>query len=288
MNNVGEIDLDKCNYKNCFWDFTKNSFDTIMDREINRDFIRLQNKLFRLKLYKTNDKKIITCKLKNDNYDLCMTFTLIKSIYGIYIHLSNLTNNCSSYLKNNNTSGTRILLNILDKIALMFGAYRIFLQDAATPSVYSNMKLKYDLDFTLITVMKEGKMFYEKYGYNVCDPESVEYPIKKINLELQKNLLRNFKFDLFKLFLDFDDLFFVNKILKNNNKSFTTLADFYVYTLEHITTLINKELEIDEDKYLKYKNYINKLQEIILNENYPWSGMVSVIQSEKYCMEKLF
>lgn len=282
MNNVGEIDLNQCNYKKCFWITTKESFENFTNEKY---ILRYKKLVFRLKMVKTNDNRIINCNLRNPNFDLCMEFSIIKSDMGVYLHLSNLTNNCSSYFKNyTNINGTRFILELLDNLALMYGAYRIFLQDAATPFIYKKLKLKYDLDFTILNVMKEEKTFYEKYGYNICYPDSIEYPIQKINLDLQKKLLKNFRFDLFKLFLDENDSLIINKILKNNKKNYTILGEFYVDTIAHLTKLIfNTDLDKSTQKYTEY---IDKLQEIITNENYPWSGFVSNIQSEKYCMEK--
>jgi len=255
--------IDKVN-KGDFWRLTGFNFETLLkhlqDIKPNaRDYILtlINNGSTRLSLSYINDKYI------SGNVDQCIEF-VIKIIY-----LGSLTTKC--IIKN---VRTKELMYLMDKIALLFNINRIYLQDSATTLSSSNKREK--IDFTLLTVMKENKTFYEKYGYETCNPTA------KINLKLHKNLLRNFRFDIFTEYLDKADNKFITKTLKRLKKKvvdFVFLYQFYVESNEYY----QNEYTGDDD----YENQV-RLQSILTNENYPWNSMVNIIQNQKLCMEKYF
>ena len=121
--------------------------------------------------------------------------------------------------------------------------------------------------------MKDNKTFYEKYGFETCEPLN---DIPHIELSLHKNLLRNFPFNLFYEHLDFGDKGFLRRFLRKLDKKiedFEYLWQFYVKMHRYF----DKKKDLPGNR---------KLQEILQNQKYPWNSMVDVIQNQKICMEK--
>lgn len=196
----------------------------------------------------------------------CLTFLISKDMFT-EIELTYLTTKCKiTKIK------TKELLDIMDSIAILFNINRIYLNDQAGIKKNKNTKI----DLTLLTVMKESKTFYEKYGYQHCDPQTDKYQVPRIDLEIHKKLLRLFDFNLFIKFLSGDDKKFVyNTLDKLQKNSFEFLHEFFTQSYEYY------------DRKDKTKNLL-KLQNLIYNKNYPWYSMIDVIQNQKICMEKFF
>ena len=110
--------------------------------------------------------------------------------------------------------------------------------------------------------MKYNQTFYERYGYNFCD--------KDIEYSIQKNLLRDFKFDIFYKLLSEKDKVIVDKRKKETYK---TLGDFYVKVYDYLNAKNSKRRIIE-------------LQSLLFNKDYPWYSMVSILTIKKKCMDK--
>ncbi len=214
----------------------------------------------------TNSKYIV------GNIENCINFVLKKDKYT-EINLQNFTTRCDiSNVK------SKDLMDTMDKVAILLNISRIYLEDRAT-TLENNIKSK--LDLTLLTVMKDNKTFYEKYGYETCEPSSYSN-IEKIDIQIHKKLLRDFKFYIFVELLSKNNKKFINKTLSRlryNVSDFKYLHDFYTEADDYY----NNEYYGDDEYELRMY-----LQSILLNEIYPWYSMVNIIQNQKLCMEKYF
>lgn len=269
------IDLSNdCIYKNCFWKTTKNLFTEFINGKYQ---FKILQSYFKIEMEK--DDNNIKCFLySHNNTEECMIFTIKNNNT---LHLDNLYKACK--FENITDSNTRTTLNLLDSLAIAFGVSSIFLQDAAVP--YKFKKGVNSIDYTLLTVMKENKTFYEKYGYSFCEPKN-EY-IKTIDIEIHKKLLREFDFGIFKLLLNKYDLEFITILESVYRKKYKYLYEFYNDTMDYCNKKFDKFFIIDEERSDKYYNMIFDLQNILTNDNYPWFSMINIIQSSKFCMEKL-
>lgn len=217
----------------------------------------------KLSLSYINDKYI------SGNVHDCIEFVVSKQRYS-EIHLANLTTKCRIV-----NVKTKDLMYVMDKLAILFNINRIYLEDAA--STLQTLDHKIRIDMTLLTVMKDNVTFYEKYNYTVCDGLNT----KRIDLQLHKRLLRDFRFDIFVEYLSNGHKRFVYKTLNKLRKgvrAYTKLHEFYTDAYEYY----DNEYTGDE-----YKKHV-QLQSLLLDTKYPWNAMVDVIQNQKMCMEKWF
>ena len=249
-----------------FWEKSGHSFDTLKSflkkhgpRNMYVSYYGPANQ-YQLTLSYVNEK-YISCNIED-----CVEFVISKDRFT-EIELQKLTTKCKINVK------TKVLLRLMDSFADLFKINRIYLRDEA--GIQKNQNIK--LDLTLLTVMKESKTFYEKYGYQHCDPETDKYNVPRIDLEIHKKLLRFFDFKLFIQFLNTNDKEFVHKSLKKLNKS----VDSFQYLHEFFTHVSEFYDQRSSTKQLQ-------LQNLIYNENYPWYSMINVIQNQKLCMEKFF
>ena len=257
------IDLNnKCDYPGCFWKVTNSTFDTILPKENVHNLISWKHSggYFSLSTYKNN--RVIYGELGKYSKH-CVNFILRKNKYYecLELYINELKTDCS-YKFVTDKSKTRELLELLDVIAMLFGAKRITLRDDA---YYQDIK---EIDFSLLTVMKEGKLFYEKYGYAICNSNTED--VRAIDINIHTKLLKEFRFDVFLTYLAPAEIKFIQKILNKLNNSYKYLGDFYT----------------DSFKYLKSTKHFLYIQNIITNKKYPWYSMVYAIQTSKYCMEK--
>ena len=251
--------------KSDFWNISGFTFDSLQNKIQNEipDLYKINIILYSytnrpqpriLELRNSNDKYI------NCNLEDCINFDISISKFN-EIYLGYLTTKCKI-----KSIKSGLLLHYMDQLAIAFNIRRIFLKDKART-------LDSGLDLTLLTVMKDNKTFYEKYGFETCEPLN---DIPHIELSLHKNLLRNFPFNLFYEHLDFGDKGFLRRFLRKLDKKiedFEYLWQFYVKMHRYF----DKKKDLPGNR---------KLQEILQNQKYPWNSMVDVIQNQKICMEK--
>ena len=279
------IDLIKCNYTGCFWNLSKLNFEDftsvnpIGSFECNLKWYNVKRKI---KLEKSKKQtNTIRGTVKNTLFPTnFIFFNLYKSDGIMYLKINLLKRK-----DKHDPENVRNMLDILDKLALAFGVHFIFLQDAATPENIEQ-KSKDDIDYTLLTVMRDNQTFYEKYGYYICDAERKEHyiEIKTIDLNIHKKLLKEFNFEIFYQLLDKDDKIFVDKYSFFKEKR----LDLFYSRLYDNLDIQKTKYKIENDK--KNRNRIKKdiihLQRLLTNENYPWYAMVNIIQTSKFCMMK--
>lgn len=260
------INLSECNYKGCFWDISKQTFVEFenMLKNDGKDFCYVtwgSSGLYKISFY--YQKGFVYGTFGRE----CFEFSLRQRTYGLVLHLLHLTTDCSlSIIPEHQKSKTKFLLEVLDYLAKMFGVVRVYLQDSAQPLTASN-----NIDLSLLTVMKESKMFYEKYGYKICD-------YKPPNLDIHKKMLREFRMDIFKRYLSSKELTFVQQMENKLQKDYLILGEFYTDAYRYLN-------RIENTKNKKRKGF---LQSLLTNTSYPWYAMVNIIQSTKVCMEKWF
>ena len=133
------IDLDKCNFKGCFWTLTNHTYESLSKIDKKEYYnIRWKTSYGYVPLYIRSHNNTIFCKIGKR----CIEFTLIKNKYGLQIHLSSLTKKCSiNFVPESKISKTQEMLSILDHVAFMFGSNRIYLQDDAYP--YTQREIDY-------------------------------------------------------------------------------------------------------------------------------------------------
>ena len=175
------------------------------------------------------------------------------------------------YASIDSCSNTRILLDLLDRLALLFGCNRITLTDDARDVDF--LGSKDSVYYSLITIMKEGKLFYEKYGYS----ETGIYT--KIDLVPHINLLRFFPFKMFLEFLSPEDKEFALKYCKDIQ--FEYLHEYFTFVYEVCKDRFRKNYS---NKYIRYMRGLQ--EDILLNQKYPWYSMMSIIFHQNLCMEK--
>lgn len=254
--------------KGDFWKLTELNFDSFVGflKTVHTCVYYMKwtgSANIRLTLTYINDKYI------SGNVQNCIEFVISKQRYN-KIHLANLTTRCKIV-----NVKTKELMYVMDKFAVLFNTHRIYLEDAA--STWQTQDYEIRIDMTLLTVMKDNMTFYEKYNYKVCEGLST----KRIDLQLHKRLLRDFRFDIFVEYLFDAHKRFVQKTLsklRKQVKDFSHLHEFYIEAYEYYAN------EYAGDEYRKHI----QLQALLLDTAYPWNAMVDVIQHQKLCMEKWF
>jgi hypothetical protein len=216
--------------------------------------VRYHNHLFRMYAYKHKYRDEITLR-----YSDCILYNLKTNDVS---ELSDFSTDCNDIIsgKIKVEKKTEYMLDFIDGISRGFGVSKVYLVDAATS------KLNRDIDLSLYMVMKCGKTFYERYGYTFCD--------EKLNFDVQKSLLRNFRFDIFYTLLRDEQLTYVSKLLGKLRKTdYVTLGEFYVdvYDLYH---------KKGSD------SIIVKLQQILYDPTQPWYSMIDILTKKKECMYK--
>ena len=276
-----DIDLERWVKENSYWI----AYDTTFDKQIeklkgNKDtcFITWKGLKKFIKLYTSTspDGKKLVLDLEN-----CVSLKIFKNNDNgmLQMYIYTITTDCvineSIFADEeyNSLSNTWKLLTLIDKLAFVLGVKRIFLTDDSY--VLNSHKI---ISLSLITVMNENKTFYEKYNYRNCNGETENYPVLPINLTIHKTLLRNFSYKIFKKLLNEDDLMFVLKIEKHID-SVKKLSDFFNKSIRYLQK--EKEFSPNLPRYLK------TLNDIFYRDTYPWYSMVSVIENEKKCFEKI-
>lgn len=250
-----------------FWKTTGHTFETLKQY--------LKTLLPSSKTYYLNwmeaGRVVLKVKYMNDKYILCKLMDCVEFVIEEEyreLKVNNLTTRCEvKSIRTGNISKMRWLTMIMDTIAVFFGMYRIYLEDDAR-------MLDNNLDMTLLTVMRDNQTLYEKYGYRTC--KLTEY--KTIDIQIHKELLRMFRFDIFLELLKDHHLLFVRKAIKRlriMESDIQHLHEFYIKADEYYDSRL-------KDKQRK------QLQEILLDDKYPWYSMVDVILNAKQCMEKYY
>lgn len=256
--------------KGDFWKFTSFDFNTLAEYlrpRMNFDY------------YVTGTgygQKTLTLSYINDKYirgDIrdCIQFVISRDRYTEK-QLRNLTTKCK--IKN---VKTKQLMLLMDTIAMLFNISRIYLQDDAHTLDYDGK-----IDLTLLTVMRDNKTFYEKYGYESCYNFSDKNRTPRIDLELHKKLLRNFRFDVFVEYLEQSHKKFVMKTLKRLDKEISDYKYLHIFYTDAHSYFLNDYPTLND-----YEKRV-QLQSLLTDTKYPWNAMVDVIQNQKVCMEKLF
>lgn len=203
----------------------------------------------------------------------CMIFTLKNAVLNIN-SISRCDYATKGFYSIRSYSNTKKLLILLDKLAIFFGCNKITLTDDAVDLDFLHEKGVY---FSLVTVMSEGKLFYEKYGYTNCSSEK----FLKIDLSPHINLLRTFPFKIFLQFLS----------TKHRNCVLSTCHETqFNYLHEFFTTSYNEckrrhSLNPLDTKYVEFMIYIQN--KILLCKEYPWYSMMAIIFNQNFCMEKI-
>ena len=151
------------------------------------------------------------------------------------------------------------VLKYFDRLAVLFGCTKITLTDEA---IDIDNKQPKGILISLISLMKDGKLFYEKYGYAA----------PKIELETLR-----LRFIPFPLFLQTLSDKHKRKILKT-----TKNATDFKYLHEYFTQ-IYKECKTHDvpDRLIYVQN------KILFCSNYPWFSMMSIIFNQNHSMEKI-
>lgn len=256
------IDIDVHTEKGAFWNISGLTFDKYISTlsENIKDILRIRykNHLFILNLYKHRYRREIVVM-----YGDCVVYNLKQNPNEG--DLASFSTECEDILegKIKVQKKTEYILKFIDAISSAFGVDKIFLVDAATSI------LDRDIDLSLYMVMKFGMTFYERYGYKFCD--------KKLDFNVQKHLLQNFRFDIFCLVLNPEQKIqvdhFLMRLVKHKNE-YTYLGNFYVDVYDYYH---------QHQKPFK----IIKLQRILNDTSQPWFSMVNVLTMKKECMVKI-
>lgn len=265
-------------------------------KKINCDFKKMrvfimENKIRELYISdKNNAEYRFICSASSDaiflkDYDGCLELGLYENKLPISVDLEMevryLTSDCFIKIPIEKSS-TSELLNLVDRIANLCNVSRIFLSDTAIPKQFlSRNKNKF---LSLVTIMKDNKLFYEKYGYSICDIQSVNpilFPFSENNIEIPKQLLRNFPYSVFIHLLNEKDTIVIDTIKKKskNTKIYDKLYKCFNDYYEFLVTNIHE----DESMSVLFNEFI----QIFYNEKYPWFSMIYSIHSMKYCMNKI-
>lgn len=221
--------------------------------------------------------KLIISAPSDNALHVLMEDCMIFSIKNKTVHINSI-NRCDyvqrGFYSIHSYSNTRKLLTLLDKLAIFFGCEKITLTDDAKDIDFFH---KEGVHFSLVTIMKDGKLFYEKYGFTNCSTEKFE----KIDLQPHIDLLRFFPFKIF--------LHFLSEKHRTSILS-SCVESHYTYLHEYFTfcyTQCKKRFSENplDTKYIDFVIYLQK--KILFCKHYPWYSMMAIIFNQNLCMEKI-
>lgn len=211
------------------------------------------------------------------NQENCFDLQLISN-EGLQLYVESIYGNCevnfAPEFVTNDVSVTSRILNVIERIGKFFNVTRFFLIDAAVNQIL--YKRGIDIDFTTLSVFRDNLLFYEKYGYSICDFRNVNtqlYPCGLMNIDIQKKLLRDFPYAVWKHLLNKSDRAFIKTLDITGNYHFDKLHEAFTFYF----AMLDKKSRIPE---------LKKFLQIFKNADYPWYSMIYAIQNAKICMEK--
>jgi hypothetical protein len=258
------IDIDIDTEKGAFWNISGLTFEkyfSMLSKDV-KDIVRIRYKrhLFILDLYRHRYRREIVIM-----YSDCVVYNLKQSPTTNEGDLTSFSTECEDFLqaKINVQKKTEYVLTFIDAMSSAFGVDQVFLVDAATST------LNREIDLSLYMVMKFGMTFYERYGYKFCD--------KKIDFNVQKRLLQDFRFDVFYLILNPEQKsqvdHFLMRLVKQKTE-YKSLGSFYVDVYDYYHQRLRP-------------SKIIKLQKILNDTDQPWFSMVNILTMKKECMVKV-